>query len=153
MTGQDTQGWAFCPMVRAFCPHTLAANFMESPTRWLHGFIFRHDFEIIGENAAQMQIVSLNWWQYAGRVWSHVNSAQTPNSHLAPILSSFFLSNIAEHHRIGIIRQCIGFAIVNLLFVSYDVETLKVINTVHLFEIWCQYVKTMEKMCLQSFLS
>ena len=27
--------------------HTLVANVMESPTRWLHGFIFRHDFEII----------------------------------------------------------------------------------------------------------
>ena len=38
------------------------------------------------ENAAQMQIVTLNWWQYAGRVWSHVNSAQPPNSHLAPQL-------------------------------------------------------------------
>ena len=82
--------------------------FMESPTRWLHMFIFRHDFEIIRassyinrvhgiiltflgnklmwENAAQMQIVSLNWWQYAGRVWSHANSAQPPNSHLAPKL-------------------------------------------------------------------
>ena len=35
------------------------------------------------ENAAQMQTVSLNWWQYAGRVWSHANSAQPSNSHLA----------------------------------------------------------------------
>ena len=35
------------------------------------------------ENAAQMRIVSLNWWQYAGRVWSHANNAQPPNSHLA----------------------------------------------------------------------
>ena len=32
-----------------------------------------------------MQIVSL-WWQYAGRVWSHANSAQPPNSYLAPKL-------------------------------------------------------------------
>ena len=38
------------------------------------------------ENAAQMHIVSLNWWQYAGWVWSHANSAQQPNSHLAPKL-------------------------------------------------------------------
>ena len=38
------------------------------------------------ENAVQMQIVSLNWWQYSGRVWSHANSAQPPNSHLAPKL-------------------------------------------------------------------
>ena len=40
----------------------------------------------MGGNAAQMQIVSLNWWQYAGRGWSHANSAQPPNSHLAPKL-------------------------------------------------------------------
>ena len=33
-----------------------------------------------------MQIVSFNWRQYAGRVWSHTNSAQPPNSHLAPKL-------------------------------------------------------------------
>ena len=26
---------------------TIAANVMESPTGWLHGFLFRHDFEII----------------------------------------------------------------------------------------------------------
>ena len=32
------------------------------------------------ENAAQ----SLNWWQYAGRVWRDANSAQPHNSHLAP---------------------------------------------------------------------
>ena len=38
------------------------------------------------ENSAQMQIVSLNWWQYAGRVWSHANSAQFPNSQFAPKL-------------------------------------------------------------------
>ena len=38
------------------------------------------------ENAAQMQIVSFNWWQYAGRVGSHANSAQPPNLHLAPKL-------------------------------------------------------------------
>ena len=38
------------------------------------------------ENAAQMQIVSLNLWQYAGRVRIHANSAQPPNSHLAPKL-------------------------------------------------------------------
>ena len=37
-------------------------------------------------NAAQMYILSLNWWRYAGRVWSHANSAQPPNSHLAPTL-------------------------------------------------------------------
>ena len=36
------------------------------------------------ENAAQMLIVSLNWWQYTVRVWSHANSAQPPISHLAP---------------------------------------------------------------------
>ena len=71
---------------------------MESPTRWLHRFMFRQDFEIIidslytscsreyfsfvanklmWENATQMKIVSLNWWQYAARVWGHANSAQT----------------------------------------------------------------------------
>ena len=38
------------------------------------------------ENAAQMQIMSLNWWQYAWRVWSHANSAQPHNSHLVPQL-------------------------------------------------------------------
>ena len=38
------------------------------------------------ENAAQMQIVSLNWWQYAESVWSHANNAEPPNSHLAPKL-------------------------------------------------------------------
>ena len=38
------------------------------------------------KNAAQMQIVLPNWWQYAGRVWGHANSAQPPNSHLAPKL-------------------------------------------------------------------
>ena len=86
---------------------TLADNVMESPTRWLHGFIFRHDFEIIRDSlykscsrdysyicrrqinvkkAEQMQIVSLNWWEYAVRVWSHANSAQPHNSHLAPKL-------------------------------------------------------------------
>ena len=32
------------------------------------------------------QIVSLSWWRYARRVWSHANSALTPNSHLAPKL-------------------------------------------------------------------
>ena len=36
------------------------------------------------ETAVQMQIVSLNWWQYDERVWSHANSAQPANSHLAP---------------------------------------------------------------------
>ena len=87
--------------------YTLAANVMESPTRWLHGFISRHDFEINRDssykscsrdyfyidrqqinmrNAAQMQIVSLNWWQYSGRVWFYANSAQPPNSHLSPKL-------------------------------------------------------------------
>ena len=87
--------------------YTSGNHTMESPRRWLHGFKFRHDFEIIRdssykscprdyfyicrqqlmwENASQMQIVSLNWWQYAGRVWSHANSAQPPNSHLAPKL-------------------------------------------------------------------
>ena len=30
--------------------YTLATNVMESPTRWLHGFIHRHDFEIIRES-------------------------------------------------------------------------------------------------------
>ena len=39
--------------------------------------------KLMWENAAQMQIVSLNWWQYAGRVWSHANNVQPPNSHLA----------------------------------------------------------------------
>ena len=29
------------------------------------------------ENAAQMQIVSFKRWQYAGRVWSHANNAQS----------------------------------------------------------------------------
>ena len=33
-----------------------------------------------------MQIVSLNWWQNAGRVGSHANSAQPPNLHLTPKL-------------------------------------------------------------------
>ena len=42
--------------------------------------------KLMWKNAAQMQILSLNWWQYAGRVWSHANSAQPPNSHLAPKL-------------------------------------------------------------------
>ena len=28
-----------------FMTYTLAANVIESPTRCLHGFIFRHDFE------------------------------------------------------------------------------------------------------------
>ena len=28
----------------------LAANVIESPTHWLHGFIFRHDFEIIRDS-------------------------------------------------------------------------------------------------------
>ena len=71
--------------------YTLVANV------WLHGFIFRHNFEIVGDSSykacsrwqqinAQMQIVSLNWWQYVGRVWSHANSTQPPNSHLAPKL-------------------------------------------------------------------
>ena len=78
---------------------------MELPTRWRYGFIFRHDFEtprinhvnetiftfvgnkLMWENAAQMQLVSLNWWQYAGRVWSHANGAHPPNSHLAPKLN------------------------------------------------------------------
>ena len=87
-------------------PHgyILKAYVLASPTRSLHGFIIRHDFEIIKDssykscswayfyiyrhklmwqNAAQMRIASLNWWQYAGRVWSHANSAQPPNSHLA----------------------------------------------------------------------
>ena len=32
--------------------------------------------KLMWENAAQMQIVLLNWWQYARRVWSHANSAQ-----------------------------------------------------------------------------
>ena len=84
---------------------------MESPTSWLHGCLFRHDFEIIKdasykscsrdysyicrhfvgnklmwENAAQVRILSLNWWQNPGRVWSHANSAHPPNSHLAPKL-------------------------------------------------------------------
>ena len=31
--------------------HTLTVNVMESPTRWLHGFIFRHDFEIIRDSS------------------------------------------------------------------------------------------------------
>ena len=30
-----------------FLAYTLAANVIESPTRWLHGFLFRHDFEKI----------------------------------------------------------------------------------------------------------
>ena len=29
--------------LRKFRAHTLAAYVMESPTHWLHGFIFRHD--------------------------------------------------------------------------------------------------------------
>ena len=37
--------------------------------------------KLMWENAAQMQIVSLNWWQYAGRMWSHANRAQPPNLH------------------------------------------------------------------------
>ena len=90
---------------------TIAVNVMESPTSWLHGCLFRHDFEIIKdasykscsrdysyicrhfvgnklmwENAAQVRILSLNWWQNPGRVWSHANSAHPPNSHLAPKL-------------------------------------------------------------------
>ena len=80
--------------------HTITATVIEWPTRWLHGFKFRHGFEIIRdssyrscsrhyvtvvgnrlmwENAAQIQIVSLNWCQYAERVWSLVNSAQPLN--------------------------------------------------------------------------
>ena len=36
------------PMMTDFIDaYTLAVNVMESPTRWLHGFIFRHDFEKI----------------------------------------------------------------------------------------------------------
>ena len=31
----------------------------------------------------QMQMVSINWWQYAERVWSHANSTPPPNSHKA----------------------------------------------------------------------
>ena len=32
------------------------------------------------ENAAQVQIVPSNWWQYAGRVWCHANTAHWNNS-------------------------------------------------------------------------
>ena len=31
--------------------HTLAPNVIESPTRWLHGFIFRRDFEMIKDSS------------------------------------------------------------------------------------------------------
>ena len=31
--------------------NTLVANVMESPIRWLHGFIFSHDFEIIRDSS------------------------------------------------------------------------------------------------------
>ena len=34
--------------------YTLAANVMESPTRWLHGFIFRPDFEIIRDSSYKL---------------------------------------------------------------------------------------------------
>ena len=43
--------------------------------------------KLMWENATRMLIVSLNWWQYAGRLWSHTNNAQPPNSHLAPKLN------------------------------------------------------------------
>ena len=80
---------------------------MESPTRWLHGFIFRHDFEIIRDssykscsrdyfyicrqqinvrkcspNANYVIKLMAIWW----KGWSHANSAQRPKSHLAPKL-------------------------------------------------------------------
>ena len=83
---------------------------MESPTPWLHGFILRHDFDIIRDSLyksysrdyfyiCRQQInvrkcstnanCVFNWWQYAGRVWSHANSAQPPNSHLVPKLKIY----------------------------------------------------------------
>ena len=55
-------------------------------------------------------------------------------------LSSFFSVKYAGHHRIWIIRVgALDLRLSTLLFVSYDAEARNVINTAHLFEIWCQY--------------
>ena len=38
--------------------------------------------KLVWENAAQMQIVSWNWWQYAGMVSSHANTVDSPLIHI-----------------------------------------------------------------------
>ena len=87
--------------------YTIVANVMESPTRWLHGFMFRHEFEIIRDSQYKscsrdyfyicrqeinvrkcsinancaIKLMAIYW-----KMRSHANSAHPPNSHLAPKL-------------------------------------------------------------------
>ena len=87
------------------------------------------------------------------QVYIHADFSEINNLWILFLLS-FFSVKYDRHHRILIIRQCIRFAIVNLLFVSYDAKKLMLLILYICLKIDVNIMhKTMKRMCLSSFLS